>query len=851
MNTDGSLGQESDMEVEWDNASAMDDNHTWGAEPPFVWPSVRDRVWIDGRWIFDCGHVGSTRAVIYDQDGSNTFSLGDTLIAGDSQPLFQDFGSGPFPKGDALQPDPLLRFVDANANGTWDPGETLVYDANNNSMYDAGDGIAQGTAPAPGTPLSSDPKLTETVKSYPVNDSAYVHWSTEIHPPRGVVTFRLNHPVNSGSWLPVTGAQTRVPVTEADAYFSGNGGLANDVCSLINRHIDAALDSVDSCNHTGPVIPINNRNYVFDIYPPGTDFNAFDRPDPSKPWPVTPPSADASLQWRTIDQTPALPDHACGNTAPSNCVSVTPIFCPIDASTPPPTQTETSCPAAPARPTRLRVILPFAGSNANVFAQTILLGWDTVPAAPALPLRTFQIRLHNFTVVHNGESGIHDGDWRVFVDVGGQWRYLGNSFDRNPDGSNACHGDFLQEVGDTGNGDGDCFQFDQSPWQVTVQDGTPIHVAVGGWESDSIDSDFCRTFSGCDPSLGDGIDLACCNNDRIGTYEFDMSPPDYFAPDTFTTQRLDDGEQYSVTFTVTEIPNPPLPASDPLSIGSPRYTNTGGTTYVSSSTPLTLSTQSIDDVGFQYRSYRDGTPLPVYPSALPFPVHWTSTDFELGPRQASVFLNANDGADGPYTLQYSAQTLLGLTEPRNTAHVTLDNTPPTVTINQPAATTYAHSATLTLNYAVSDGAGSGVGSVTPTIDGAGTLAGHGLPSGQAIHLLTELSLGPHTFRVDATDHVANAATRSVTFTIIVTPQSIIDDVNQFAASGAIAQNQQTPLLATLNSAAQQYAAHTCAAAENTYQAFINQVQAQAGKAITAAAAAIMIADAQYLINHCP
>jgi hypothetical protein len=27
---------------------------------------------------------------------------------------------------------------------------------------------------------------------------------------------------------------------------------------------------------------------------------------------------------------------------------------------------------------------------------------------------------------------------------------------------------------------------------VSVQDGTPIHVAVGGWESDSVDSDFCR-----------------------------------------------------------------------------------------------------------------------------------------------------------------------------------------------------------------------------------------------------------------------------------------------------------------------------------------------------------------------
>jgi hypothetical protein len=216
-----------------------------------------------------------------------------------------------------------------------------------------------------------------------------------------------------------------------------------------------------------------------------------------------------------------------------------------------------------------------------------------------------------------------------------------------------------------------------------------------------------------------------------------------------------------------------------------------------------------------------------------------------------VQLNGNDGADGPYTLQYSAQTLLGLTEPRNSAHLTLDNTPPAIAISQPAATTYTHSATLTLNYTVDDGAGSGVGIVSPTMDGASTLAGHGLSSGQAIHLLTELSLGPHTFTVNAQDHVGNAGSRSVTFTIIVTPQSIIDDVNQLVASGDIAQNGQTPLLASLDAAAKQFAVPNCSAAVDIYRAFISKVQAQSGKKITASAAAIMIADAQYLINHCP
>src|SRR5439155_369191 len=94
----------------------------------------------------------------------------------------------------------------------------------------------------------------------------------------------------------------------------------------------------------------------------------------------------------------------------------------------------------------------------------------------------------------------------------------------------------------------------------------------------------------------------------------------------------------------------------------------------------------------------------------------------------------------------------------------VDKKGPVITVTQPTATTYLHSATLTLSYTVGDG-GSGLKTFTATLDGSTTLAGHGLANGQPISLLTELPLGPHTFKVDAVDNVANTSSLSVTFTI--------------------------------------------------------------------------------------
>ena len=213
--------------------------------------------------------------------------------------------------------------------------------------------------------------------------------------------------------------------------------------------------------------------------------------------------------------------------------------------------------------------------------------------------------------------------------------------------------------------------------------------------------------------------------------------------------------------------------------------------------------------------------------------------------------------DGAYTIYYRSQDNKANLEQTRQQFFKIDTLPPVITITQPAAGNYTHSSTLTLNYTVTDGAasglgaGSGVASFTPTMDGATTLAGHGLASGQAINLLTQMSLGSHTFTINAVDNVGHASSQSVAFTIIVTPDSIIQDVIQFLAAGLITQDHGQSLLAKLEAAKAARAAGHCATAAHIYQAFINELQAQSGKHVDPTAAAIMIADAQYLIAHCP
>jgi len=177
--------------------------------------------------------------------------------------------------------------------------------------------------------------------------------------------------------------------------------------------------------------------------------------------------------------------------------------------------------------------------------------------------------------------------------------------------------------------------------------------------------------------------------------------------------------------------------------------------------------------------------------------------------------------------------------------------PPSIAIHEPRVATYLHSDTITLDYSVTDGAGSTVQSVTPLMDDERALAdGTGLANGTVIHLLTQMEVGDHTFSVDALNQYGHPATQSVVFSIIVTGASIVDDVQQLLAAGSIRVEPRS-LLGKLAAAAKARAKGDCANAATIYLSFIADVQAQSGKKIDPAAAQILIADAQYLIAHCP
>jgi hypothetical protein len=278
-------------------------------------------------------------------------------------------------------------------------------------------------------------------------------------------------------------------------------------------------------------------------------------------------------------------------------------------------------------------------------------------------------------------------------------------------------------------------------------------------------------------------------------------------------------------------PEDTTPPSSTLTWGNPHYL-----AFVTSATPFSIAVTDTES-GVQniwQRYYLDGSNAPVYS-----PTIGSSTSFAL------------TGTDGLYDVGWYATDNAGNDEPPQLEQVYLDNTAPQISISQPIAGQYPHSGTLVLSYSVSD-QGSGVKNIAPKLDGAATLSGHGLLSGQSINLLTELSLGMHTFSVNGVDNLNNTGTQTVTFSVVVTADSIKGDVTQFLQNGAIDNSGvANSLLSTLSAAASARGRGACSTSANIYQAFINELQALSGKHVSASAAAIMIADAQYLIVNCP
>jgi hypothetical protein len=289
-------------------------------------------------------------------------------------------------------------------------------------------------------------------------------------------------------------------------------------------------------------------------------------------------------------------------------------------------------------------------------------------------------------------------------------------------------------------------------------------------------------------------------------------------------------------------PEDTTPPQSTLSIGTPQFPTGASQPFVTFATSFSV-TSTDSGSGVQTIWYR------FFPSGSANPPPYTA----VAGSSATFYLG---GADGLYEVDTYASDAAGNDEASHSQIVDLDNTAPVASIAAPTATQYGHSDSFTISYAVSDGNGSGVKSATANIDGLTTLYDGTTPvtvaNGVVIKLLTETTVGMHTFNVNSVDNLGNAGTNSVTFSVIVTPESIKGDVNQFLQNGKIKNGGlANSFFAKLNAAAEARARGDCKAAANNYQAFINELEAQNGKGVAAAAAAIMVSDARYLITHCP
>ncbi len=196
------------------------------------------------------------------------------------------------------------------------------------------------------------------------------------------------------------------------------------------------------------------------------------------------------------------------------------------------------------------------------------------------------------------------------------------------------------------------------------------------------------------------------------------------------------------------------------------------------------------------------------------------------------------------------------------AGINLDKTQPIITVNSPLNKTYLHSEIITLNFSARDML-SGINTLNSTIDGSRQVSG-----GQKFDML-ELSFGTHEFIIEAGDKASNLKGQSVTFSVIATIDSLqvltergISGAGGLSGIGIKAYKAQVnsggwitsagvanSLIAKLNSARQKIEKGEISDAKSQIEAYISEVEAQAGKSITAQGAGILVAEAKYVIEH--
>ncbi|MDA8346283.1 MAG: hypothetical protein M0Z66_12490 [Thermaerobacter sp.] len=171
----------------------------------------------------------------------------------------------------------------------------------------------------------------------------------------------------------------------------------------------------------------------------------------------------------------------------------------------------------------------------------------------------------------------------------------------------------------------------------------------------------------------------------------------------------------------------------------------------------------------------------------------------------------------------------------------IDKTPPTITISEPQGSTYLDDQILTPSFSAADSL-SGVDTVEASV------YGQAATNGEAIQLW-QLPLGQVPFTVTASDNAGNIANQTVTFTVTTSLTSMEDLVGRFTSMGLITDHGLAEsLTAKLRAAEAAQSRGDLTAAANELGAFVNEVNAQAGKGIAPVVAAVLLRDTQYVLN---
>jgi hypothetical protein len=207
----------------------------------------------------------------------------------------------------------------------------------------------------------------------------------------------------------------------------------------------------------------------------------------------------------------------------------------------------------------------------------------------------------------------------------------------------------------------------------------------------------------------------------------------------------------------------------------------GATLFVgrTSSFSLTAADATFTDsrVHTRFRAFLNGTTPPGFTTSAT-----NGSTFTL-PATTEGFWTIDFGAEDPcHTFAFEAGTGGADLLPPGTGQrvVDLDVTPPVITIQSPTATVFGSAdAPLVSATAVDPGNGSGLATLTATLDGRTTLV-----IGNPLSLF-QLAPGPHTIAFVATDRVGNSSQATRTFRILATSASILQNLDAARAQGLI------------------------------------------------------------------